>query len=215
MAKAGHGSKVKPTYVSLFVLLIGGVAVLLAERSLAPMEGGDDAGIRAALRTYVAKNCDLEDVVEHAGLYGTPDLQLLRHWLYATLLPSRRSKIIWRKDDSFWSSGELSYWVRRQRYDVWWDDYHPPGIPVRRHLELRACLFAPKHLDLIDEVFDDKGIRAEVRFMPLRGYSWIGRQLKAMGLLTGNNAFAPMNGYMSTSWLNRTQQGNWRVSGVS
>ena len=196
-------------------MLVTSIVALAGVGACAPPRTGTRADIRTALRAYTAQTCDPEDVVEHAGLYGTAPLIKLRHWLYATLIPSRRTKIVWRHDDGFRSAGELFYREQAQRFDVWWDDYHPPGIPERRQLTLRACLFAPKKVELIDEMFDDNTRTAQVRFMPSRGYSWIGRQLRQMGLLTGNNSFMPMNGYEGTALLKEKSQGVWQVESAS
>jgi hypothetical protein len=51
--------------------------------------------------------------------------------------------------------------------------------------------------------------------MPYRGYSWIGRQLHRLGLLKGNNAFEPMNGYAETAVLKDDASGDWRVETAS
>lgn len=205
----------RPSHKPDMISCLASAALLLGVAGCVPPRATAKAHISASLEAYTAGHCDLEDVVEHAGLYGTPALVKLRHWLFATLIPGPRTRIIWRKDGAFRSGGKLSYREAGQRFDVWWDDYHPPGIPERNRLVLRACLFAPKKVDLIDEAFDDKKHMVEVRFMPVRTYSWIGRQLRARGLLTGNNAFEPMSGYESTAWLKEASPGVWRVESSS
>jgi len=172
-------------------------------------------GIRTALREYEANHCNVEAVVEREGLYGTTSLITLRHWLYDSLLRSKRVQIAWERHNNFRDTGEVSYRQGPVTFHVWWNDYHPPGIPVRRQIDLRTCLFEPKAIHLVDSLMDRKTGVAEVRFITFRRLSWIGGQLQQMNLLRGNNAFEPMNGYSETAVLKGDTLGLWRVEYIS
>lgn len=173
------------------------------------------AGIRTALRGYEANHCNVETVVEREGFDGTPSLVTLRHWLYSSLLKSKRVQIEWEQRNTFRNMGEVSYRQGAVAYHVWWNDFHPPGIPGRRQLELRTCLFEPMTIRLVDSLIDTKADFAEVRFITFRRLSWIGSQLQQLSLLTGNNAFEPMNGYSETAVLKGDMSGPWTVEYTS
>ena len=182
----------------LTLLLIG-----CAPRHLAAPQS-----VKDALRHYAAAHCDFESVVEHSGLYHSGALATARYWFYRRL-HTTGALVKWMRRDAFRSYGELDIPGKSGTQRLWWDDYHPPGM--RQHLVLHTCLFAVKHLDLIDSVFEEDQRNLRVLFLQSTGYSSIGRQLKDLGLLVGNNGFRPAATNESVAWLRDVGNDTWKV----
>jgi hypothetical protein len=149
------------------------------------------AATRSRLRDHLARNCSVQTVSEHAGLYGTPRLQHLRLWFYDRLLRSGRVHVVWQRDFGWRSFGELSYGDDGQNYRIWWNDLHPKDSPGRRSFALRTCLFAPRSISVVSADLGEARDVTRVTFFTEWRYSWIAGQLSDLGLLTGNNTFLP------------------------
>lgn len=169
--------------------------------------------MRGALRNYSADHCSVESVIERAGVYTTPKLLKASHWL-DDLLDSGQVKIVWRQSNQVDRKGEFTYQRNGHKFFVWWDNFLAPDAPVRRRLVIHACLFVPRKLEIFDTDVRSGGKTARVIFMPDITYSWIGRQLFKLRLLTGNNTFPTAQGTAHVGWLSEAQDGDWKVNGV-
>src|SRR5690242_2684338 len=103
-----------------------------------------------AIKAYASDHCDLESVVEHSGPIQGAKLTLARRWLYRRVLRRKDAHAKWTTRDAFYSAGEVDIPGNNAIRRLWWEDYHPVGIPERQRLVLRSCLFVVKRIDLVD-----------------------------------------------------------------
>ena len=169
--------------------------------------------VRGALRAYSARHCSVESLIERVGLYTTPMLDRATNWLDYTL-SSDAVKILWRQSNAVDQKGEFTYIRNGHRFYVWWDNFLSPDAPVRRRLLIRACLFVPQKLEILDTDYEDHGTSARVIYMPDEGYSWIGEQFSRLGILKGNNSFPSMDGMAYVGELTEARNGDWHVDDV-
>lgn len=180
-----------------------------------PAIGAPSAAFGALLDDYASANCPVESVVEHAGPEAGAALVRARDWLYDDLLHTPDVQVLARVDTAFRSRGVLQYQGRGGRaYRVWWNDFHPPGIPVNRRLVIRTCLFAPAPVDIVDVELGPRRKNAWVLFVAPFRYSWAGRALAAQRLLTRNNTFPLPSDYEKVATFRKTAAHTWEIESV-
>lgn len=203
----GRGAAAKVARTIIFALLPAFCT------SCAPSHAHESGNISQLLIGFAARHCSMQTLDESAGPTGAVDFAEAEHWVHHTLLRDPRVRILLSVRERSESAGALTYEERGVNYRVSWKELHPPGVPGRDTLTVRACLFEPKSLVTVDT--DREGAAERILFIVKSRYSWIGRQLFERGLLTGNNAFPRVGGFEQVAMVDRnTAHGRWVLKSV-
>jgi hypothetical protein len=206
----GSRARVLRRYVAPGVLTI--VTCLLCTEC-APSQAEGLHTVPAVLLDYASGHCSIESITEQAGRAPEADLIRATAWLHRSLLRSPDVRIISAWSNATVSTGALSYRELGHDFRLTWYELHPPEASVRRHLRIRACLLIPRRIDVIDTDMTRDHLR--VLYTMVQGYSWIGRQLEARKLLTGNNVVLHVGSFEQLAILKRRPppQG-WTIEAV-
>jgi hypothetical protein len=164
---------------------------------------------------YEIQHCDVQSIYEQAGPQENGQLAMVVRFLHRKLLQQSIAHVAWQTSNPTLSEGALRYTVDNESYLVLWSDFHPRGVPERRRLTLRGCIFAPVRVEVFDIAVDRSGTGARVLFMNQNDYTWLGERLNAFGTLTGNNALPYTGGFEQVAEVTRrSSRGKWRIRDV-
>jgi len=168
--------------------------------------------IAKLLIANLTNHCDPQTVSVRASRSGVVKARDAIAWFDETIL---NDPLFVRSADVFHSSerrGVLSYQDGGYKLQVNWNEFTPPEIVERENLELRACIYIPERVDLIDIAFDPDGRHGHVTFHEVLHLSAFGQRMSKTELFNADilEASQPQD-YEYQAELEKAQSGNWGV----
>lgn len=170
------------------------------------------SAIASMLRADLAAHCDRQEIRIRPGRYGQGYAKRAEAWFDNSLLTDGRFHQVSEVTEPTRRHGELSYRDGMDNYRILWSESALPYAPEASKLEITACIYVPKTVEVINATF--KGQTARVLFSEHQHLSLLGAKLRDAGLLKLYDPVGAPDDYEYRAVLGAFSTGTWRIMGV-
>jgi len=170
------------------------------------------SAVSQLLMTHLAQHCSEQSISIRAGVVGAIKAQHALSWFNDRILADRGFRQVSVSSGSSDRHGELSYQDKGTTFDVAWRQIDLPGIDTRDRLTVRACIFVPSKIEIIDSAYDNDGINGRVLFRERTRLSLFGQRIHDAGFLNSSDL---LEDFEYVAELHKDDSGQWIIRSLN